>query len=195
MKASLRKTGILLAALGMLLAGNLQAALIEFQVFGTVDEVWADPNGFGLSVGDTITATGVFNDSALTYSGAETVSFGLGSGNSMTLTVGSMTFVESEDNQFNSGFPQLLFNDGMFAGINFDTSFAYDPFWDEFMGFFNAGGELMEFSGDDGDFGMIFGTWEAGSYTATVIPVPAAVWLLGSGLLGLVGIARRKARV
>lgn len=26
----------------------------------------------------------------------------------------------------------------------------------------------------------------------TVIPVPAAVWLLGSGLLGLVGIARRK---
>jgi len=25
-----------------------------------------------------------------------------------------------------------------------------------------------------------------------VIPVPAAVWLFGSGLLGLVGIARRK---
>ena len=27
----------------------------------------------------------------------------------------------------------------------------------------------------------------------TVVPVPAAVWLFGSGLLGLVGIARRKA--
>ena len=27
---------------------------------------------------------------------------------------------------------------------------------------------------------------------ATVIPVPAAVWLFGSGLLGLVGVARRK---
>lgn len=26
----------------------------------------------------------------------------------------------------------------------------------------------------------------------TVVPVPAAVWLLGSGLLGLVGVARRK---
>ena len=25
-----------------------------------------------------------------------------------------------------------------------------------------------------------------------VVPVPAAVWLFGSGLLGLVGIARRK---
>ena len=29
-------------------------------------------------------------------------------------------------------------------------------------------------------------------YGTTVIPVPAAVWLFGSGLLGLVGVARRK---
>ena len=28
--------------------------------------------------------------------------------------------------------------------------------------------------------------------TAAVVPVPAAVWLFGSGLLGLVGVARRK---
>ena len=28
--------------------------------------------------------------------------------------------------------------------------------------------------------------------TTTVVPVPAAVWLFGSGLLGLVGVARRK---
>jgi hypothetical protein len=31
--------------------------------------------------------------------------------------------------------------------------------------------------------------------TAQVIPVPAAVWLFGSGLLGLIGIARRKKTV
>ena len=30
------------------------------------------------------------------------------------------------------------------------------------------------------------------SASATVIPVPAAVWLMGSGLLGLIGIARKK---
>lgn len=30
------------------------------------------------------------------------------------------------------------------------------------------------------------------SIPATVVPVPAAVWLFGSGLLGLVGVARRK---
>ncbi len=31
------------------------------------------------------------------------------------------------------------------------------------------------------------------SLTAEVVPVPAALWLFGSGLLGLVGVARRKA--
>ena len=37
---------------------------------------------------------------------------------------------------------------------------------------------------DDGSTGFAFG--------GTVVPVPAAVWLFGSGLLGLIGVARRK---
>ncbi|MCW9024363.1 MAG: VPLPA-CTERM sorting domain-containing protein [Gammaproteobacteria bacterium] len=28
--------------------------------------------------------------------------------------------------------------------------------------------------------------------TTSAVPVPAAVWLFGSGLLGLVGVARRR---
>ena len=39
-------------------------------------------------------------------------------------------------------------------------------------------------------------TWGSGatadSYKLNVVPIPAAVWLFGSGLLGLIGIARRK---
>ena len=31
-----------------------------------------------------------------------------------------------------------------------------------------------------------------GTGTASVVPVPAAAWLMGSGLLGLVGVARRR---
>jgi hypothetical protein len=34
----------------------------------------------------------------------------------------------------------------------------------------------------------------SGDVGATTVPVPAAVWLFGSGLLGLIGVARRKAR-
>ena len=187
MNTSLRKSGMMLAVLGMLLAGNLQAALINFTVSGTVNEVWTDPNGFGLEVGDTIMAMGTYDDTGLSGSGNEFAAFGLGSGNSMDLFVGTMTFSETDDTDYASGFPHLLFDNGIFAGINFDTSFGD-------FGFFNAGGDSLGFSGDDGDFGLIFGTWDTNSFTATVVPVPAAVWLLGSGLLGLVGIARRKAR-
>ena len=31
-----------------------------------------------------------------------------------------------------------------------------------------------------------------GTFEVSSVPVPAAVWLFGSGLLGLIGVARRK---
>ena len=34
-------------------------------------------------------------------------------------------------------------------------------------------------------------TWIAGTYGGTEVPVPGAVWLLGSGLIGLVGLRRK----
>jgi len=53
-------------------------------------------------------------------------------------------------------------------------------------GYSDLGGEwTLAFAGNQAAL-----TYSAG---APVVPLPAAVWLLGSGLLGLVGIARRKA--
>jgi hypothetical protein len=46
---------------------------------------------------------------------------------------------------------------------------------------FNQGDEAL-----NGDFSQ--------SYFAEAVPVPAAVWLLGSGLLGLMGLRRRFSR-
>ncbi len=34
--------------------------------------------------------------------------------------------------------------------------------------------------------------WAVHSGDVSTVPVPAAVWLFGSGLLGLIGVARRK---
>lgn len=36
------------------------------------------------------------------------------------------------------------------------------------------------------------GFFDSASFDKTVVPVPAAVWLFGSGLIGLIGIARRR---
>lgn len=45
-------------------------------------------------------------------------------------------------------------------------------------------------------FGGQTGTWHlTGTGSVAPIPLPAAVWLLGSGLLGMVGVARRKKSV
>jgi hypothetical protein len=70
----------------------------------------------------------------------------------------------------------------------------------------NAGtGPLsINLGGATGNVLIFGGTLDAGSsydndrfkiasLDITVVPVPAAIWLFGSGLLGLVGVARRKA--
>lgn len=44
----------------------------------------------------------------------------------------------------------------------------------------------------DGNFGSSFSATSQSSDTFAVVPVPAAVWLFGSGLLGLVTMARRR---
>jgi len=53
---------------------------------------------------------------------------------------------------------------------------------------------------------LLAGLWYINIHTSTfpggeirgqvnVVPIPAAAWLFGSGLIGLIGVARRKARV
>ena len=50
---------------------------------------------------------------------------------------------------------------------------------------------------ENGDFTMYLHNYEIvtyeGSTMISTVPVPAAVWLLGSGLLGLIGVRRKKA--
>lgn len=52
-----------------------------------------------------------------------------------------------------------------------------------------AGIGEIKFEGVDAGTGAIDGGFELTGYT---VPVPAAVWLFGTGLIGLIGVARRK---
>lgn len=62
-----------------------------------------------------------------------------------------------------------------------------------------------DFTSGNIQFGLFLGEWTTGtvaqnwdlrldniSYTVNAVPIPAAVWLFGSGLLALISIARRK---
>ncbi len=165
-------------------AGGAQAALVDFTLLGTVGSADTS-NGFGLDVSDLITVTGTFDDSALTNVGSEDVLFSMGSGNSLNLVLGSKSFTETDDIQYSSGgsSPKLRFLDGAFDGFNFRTEFGT-------LGYFLSVGFSFD-SGDDNFYpNYVSGTWT--SYTVSAVPVPAAVWLFGSGLLGLVGVARRR---
>lgn len=56
----------------------------------------------------------------------------------------------------------------------------------------DSGIGTIQFTLLDGEFNVIAGFIDSTGDAASVVPVPAAVWLFGSGLLGLVGVARRK---
>jgi hypothetical protein len=66
------------------------------------------------------------------------------------------------------------------SGTEFDSNVAWVFNFND--GFWNAVG------GKDGNLY----SWAVHAGNVSAIPVPAAVWLFGSGLLGLIGISRRK---
>jgi len=58
-------------------------------------------------------------------------------------------------------------------------------------GFIAGAGEFAQWDGEADDWGA-WAQFRADSVNVSTVPVPGAVWLFGSGLLGLIGVARRK---
>jgi len=177
------KTNIVCATLLLMLSmGSANAALVNFVITGDVlsgDEF--APNVFGLTAGDTITATGIFNDSVLT-SGSGVISFASDSGNTMTINVGTETFTAANDVDYGPG-------SGAIIELDNSSLFAFD-----FIALLGDNGATADFNSlgvSFDDFDNLFGDWNT-TVEITPVPVPAAIWLFGSGLLGLVGVARRK---
>jgi len=76
-----------------------------------------------------------------------------------------------------------------------DTLFNGKTYSPQTIDLFGGTGNVLLISGqrdigapDDDDYFKIASL----TVTTTVVPVPAAVWLFGSGLIGLIGVARRK---
>ena len=92
----------------------------------------------------------------------------------------------------------------LFSGFTISgLSSGFNGFYDDIIGtpdiagisttsgttFGNPGDNWNFKSTDDTEDCCGPGNW---LYSSVVVPIPAALWLFGSGLLGLVGIARRK---
>lgn len=99
-----------------------------------------------------------------------------------------------------------VWNAGYISGLNENPAKANNPFGgsgltylthgdSSFVEFFAvAGQEYSVYLGGNDIGGDIFGIPYAYKVNISAVPVPAAAWLFGSGLLGLIGINRRKSK-
>lgn len=169
--------GVLLFGAG---AAGAAMTTYDYVITGDVfvgDET--DANAFGLTAGETITAYGTFT-ADLSGSGQVTIPFGSGSGNTMTIDLNGTLLSASQAVGFGSG-------NNPFITLNGDETLYDLDFLKTSVPTFNS--SFLYF--DDLSASSLFGQWQT-SVSLTVVPVPAAVWLFGSGLLGLVAAARRK---
>lgn len=192
MKRASLKQRFLAAGLACLLLiipiAQVGAATIGFNLVITPRVGFFDSNfGTGVSVSDTFIGTIFFDTSDLTSDGARSRTI-LPGGDSLTIAG------ESFDSLMNSTFwsftivggEPVCFDTGIGGGcgtgtsqINFDD--ANDPypaitFTDTFIGT----------AFDTNQLSMGF------NYSITAIPLPPALLLFGTGLLGLIGIAKRR---
>ncbi len=182
--STFRKTGCaaLLTCCMVLGTTGAQAAPVNFTLTGDVNLYAAPGNIFGINTGDDVIVTGTFDDSVLS-GGSGTVSFGQGSSNAFSLGFAGFTLTETDDVNYADGYPQLTLAGGNLVGFNYVADFGVDTH------VFDS--HDLYFDGWEYDWDLtVSGTWL--SFEMTPVPVPAAVWLLGSGLIGLAGIARRK---
>jgi len=160
------------------------ATIVQFSVNGEITRATAN-NFFDLAVGDIITLTGEFDDSII-GPGDTLIDFSL-SYNNFTLNFGNTVYTDDDDL---NNLAAMYILDGAFDGLDYITS---DNKFNStgYVGYIDpVTGEVYE------DFiahnNTIGGYWLVDSFEMTPVPVPAAVWLFGSGLVFLAGIARRK---
>jgi hypothetical protein len=117
-----------------------------------------------------------------------------GSGSAIKLTFSSPAssvglFFGNDDSSVSTAFMDIFGTSGLLGTISIAANM--NDFADQFIGF--NSNEMVTSAQIRFDTGSVIYIDDVRFNDAQVVPLPPALWLFGSGLLGLVGIARRKA--
>lgn len=188
--SKLNKLSVITLCTLMSIATSAQAVIVNFSLSGQID-IAESNNPFALSSGDIITASGTFDDSPI-GAGETYINFSTAI-NNMEINIGNTVYTDSMDIY---GGAYLYFFDGIFTGLDYRSySDAMTIASSANPGFIINGG-----ISDSVDKDLILettfveGSWDPQSFTITAVPVPAAVWLFGSGLIFLAGFTRRQSK-
>ena len=185
------KKSALLTAVSLTL-GTGAASAAKFQM--TFMDFPGSPNSTVVGTLDTSAQTGVMTSGATPFFGhawTGTLVFGADNNTGSTIT-GSWNYGAGSGSSATGTYNYTLTPGQSVMGILFDWNTSSGI---PVLNIVNADGSGVDIDGD----GTLGTTMAAGPFAGSpvgfagqVVPVPAAVWLMGSGLMGLVGVARRR---
>jgi hypothetical protein len=153
----------------LMMASTAEAALVNYHFSGTIDS--------GSLIGETYSGSFAYDNLTLTHSGAESIG----------LSALAFNILSSVYSLSNADFtPTADFIDGSLLGVSYLVS-GIDPSF----ALVSASGSVLPEDVAYFSYQTVSGDSGFGSLTITSVPVPATVWLFGSGL-GLLALIRRK---
>jgi len=168
-----------------LLSSSAYSAIVTYNLTGTV----VTPGPF---IGSTGSGSFSYNEADITGDGTETIH--ASSSLTVDFTIFGQTFTETDDiAHIDFGTPDLKFFDGVPVFLDFFLSEIPSEGSTNVVAINEPGVISIDMWNPTGiNLTPVAGGFEATVSVNTVVPVPAAVWLFCSGLIGLIGVARRK---
>lgn len=163
-----------------------------------VDDYWAWETGAFQNT--SVNSTGM-SGSGSTYAGLDATNYGYDSTSVFSVSFG---VDELTDFSLNGSLDTLGYSDSFLSvtlkenGLELFALDSYDLISDgvnqfSYSGQFNAGSDYqLILSSQSYNSDYYSEEWKFNLQTTSVVPVPAAVWLFGSGLIALVGFSRKR---
>jgi hypothetical protein len=148
-----------------------EAAIINHDFNVTIDS--------GLLTGEVYNGSFAYDDATLTNLGLESIGL-----SSITFSFSSAYYDLSD-----AGFGATAdFLDGLFLGINYSVNGSNAPFFY----FVPALGTFLPYDVPYFAYQTVPGGSGFGSFNLTSVPLPGALWLFGSSMVGLLSVTRRR---